>query len=116
MSSLETGQSTLFGGDVTGFTNEFGPRLFEALFRIENDPDHYETRHTALAEIEYLTYVAKEFGLNTNEIADLVEALSSDFARDDSGRLFIDTPEGHEAYFGKGIVTAMPGPAYLYKY
>lgn len=102
---------TLFGGDVTGFAKQFGPRLFEAVYRVENDPAECETRHIALAEMEYLMDVADAYGLGEAEFVDLVENLPAAYARDTDGELFIETKEGSEVYFGHVIVTAMPGPA-----
>lgn len=98
---LKFEQLTLYGGDVTRFMREQGPRLFEAIFRIEHgDPIDYETRRIAKAELDALNEESREcYGMSPEEFYVIAKTVDNR-TRAVDGSLFIDTEEGHRTYFG----------------
>ncbi len=89
---------TLFGGDVTGFKERYGPRLYEAAFRAKNDPDNHSTHKLAVQELEELARIAAEWSVSGEEFNGFVEQIAEYGARDGNGDLFIDTEEGRAIY------------------
>jgi hypothetical protein len=81
-------QLTLYGGDITRFNHEQGPRLFEAMFRIRNDPVDGGLRRIALAERAAMLEVSIRFyGMSPDEF-DKAAAMADVHARGPDDILF----------------------------